>query len=241
MPAERYYSDTPLKVNDRLHLDGSEHHHLAHVMRAKAGDHVEVVNGRGVLAIAQVEAIGRRDAELTVIESRLQPPSQCHVIIAQAIPRPNRLDMILEKGTELGMGKLILFPGKRSERKHLNEKQLQRAKGVMVAAMKQCGRLYLPELQCVGSLLEAVAAPQRLFGDIDPAALPLIKVAEKLSLMENIVFFVGPESGFTDEEHDLLRHKISAIGVKLHRNILRTDTASITALAILDQFFLEFQ
>jgi 16S rRNA (uracil1498-N3)-methyltransferase len=204
-------------------------------MRTKAGDRVEVVNGQGILATAQVEQIDKKLAQLHIDGISSEPKDPFEIILAQAIPRINRLDTILEKGTELGMTQIWLFPGDCSERKELNENQLKRAKGILIAAMKQCGRLWVPQILEKPSLKkwDELGYPA-YFGDVKPSAKPFAAVLKESRPKDGVIFFTGPESGFSEGEEKILE-KLGAMGVKLHSNILRTDTASLVALTLLSQ------
>ncbi len=241
MPAERYYIGTPLEMDAALALEGQEFHHLAHVMRAKENETIEVVNGLGTLAEATIERLEKKRALLRVHSIRNTSAPDFEVILAQAIPRLNRLDFIVEKGTELGMTQLWLYPGVLSERKSLTEHQLERLQAVAIAAMKQCGSLHLPKIASK-SALEAWTAQDfpLFFGDTAPEA-PLFKKQWKGDPQgKGIIFVVGPESGLTIPEMEHLR-QMGGIGVKLHRHILRTDTAALAALTLINHsssFFL---
>ena len=231
MPAERFFLEQDLLKGARINLEGAELHHLS-VMRMKSGDGLELVNGRGVLAKAIVETIDKKKSCLLIQDVKISQTPKNEVILAQAIPRLNRLDYIVEKGTELGMTQLWLFPGHLSERKALTPQQKERVRSLSIAAMKQSGRLFLPKMSEM-PVLEKWAIPDctTYFGDVEPAA-PLLDAVWKDNL--KILFFIGPEAGFTSQEIALFK-KMNAKGVKLSRHVLRTDTAAITALAILEQ------
>lgn len=230
MPAERFFAKGELSEGAELFLDGTEFHHFAHVMRGNAGDRIELVNGMGYLAEAEVKALEKKKGARLLINSvKYENPPVRQITLMQAVPRPNRLDFILEKGTELGMTEIILFPGERSERKSFTESQLERMEAQIIAALKQCGRLWLPKLTFGESIEKWKKGDYKLFfGDVDPAA-PLLKAQVNAA---NCAFVVGPESGFTDKETTQLKN-LGAIGVSLNTHILRTDTAALAALAIL--------
>ena len=225
MPVDRYYYSGQLDEGSSITLEGSEHHHLTHVLRGKPGDTIEVINGQGSLAEATIEAVSKRSATLIINREVKQPPDEQTITIIQAIPRMNRLDTIVEKGTELGMTNLLLWPSERSERKDLNEQQIQRLQQVAISAMKQCGRLYLPKIEFI-SKIEKKTCPV-YFGDTNPEA-PWFTP----QFTDEIIFVIGPESGLTGTEEEILRN-LGAVGVKLHKNILRTDTAPLVALTLI--------
>ncbi len=236
MPDNRFYSDSPLLEDSTVVLQGTEFHHLVNVMRAREGDAVEIVNGRGDLATAKISNLAKKSAALLVHSVNHSPESNVKLILAQAVPRMNRLDFIIEKGTELGMTELLLFPGETSERKKLTEDQVGRMQSVVISAMKQCGRLYLPRIELRPLLSKwSKIEGNAFFGDILPEAPPFAEVLRNQARTNDLIFFVGPESGFTDAEIAILVG-LGARGVKLHENILRTDTASLAALAIASQY-----
>lgn len=237
MPAERFFLEVGSFIQgEELSLEELEYHHLVHVMRARSGDKVQIVNGRGALADASVTRIEKKKAQLHVKEVMLVPEPTTHVILAQAMPRANRLDFILEKGTELGMTQLWLFPGVLSEKKNFTEHQIERMRSVTIAAMKQCGRLHLPCIMIKPPLAQwKPLSCQGWFGDLLPTAPWLVDLLEKGPIPKELLFFIGPESGFTPNETAILQ-KLGVKGVKLHSNILRTDTAALVALSVLAQF-----
>lgn len=240
MPAERYFIDTLLKTHDRQELTGTEFHHLIHVMRTRKGDAIELVNGQGTLAQARVLDIAKDKALLKVEEAFQESEHCCRLILAQALPKSNRLDFILEKGTELGVDSFWLFPGHHSGKKECYPSQLERARTITIASMKQCGRLYLPSLYFQPSIdqWKKFTDMHIFFGDLDPKA-PLFEMAwKKLTPSSHpAVFITGPEGGFSQEEVGFLKD-LGAVGVKLHGNTLRTETASLMALSLLSHWLL---
>lgn len=117
MPHNRFFIDAPLNKGDTVLLLDDEAHHLMRVMRTPAGAVVELVNGRCVLASARVVKMDKKSVWLLVEEQHTTPYPSTPIILCQALPRFNRLEFIVEKGTELGMTELWLFPGDLSEKK----------------------------------------------------------------------------------------------------------------------------
>jgi 16S rRNA (uracil1498-N3)-methyltransferase len=223
MPHDRFFVDSPFHAQQCLELR-EEAKHLK-VMRIRPGEVIELVNGRNQLARARL--VNPQLVEILSIEGR---PSPFPVILCQAIPRLNRFDTIVEKGTELGMTELWLFPGALSEKKNV---PLERAKKIAISAMKQCGRLDLPGIKLKPPIFQWDALPYpAYFGDISETAPPFLSVLQK---DEGICFIVGPEAGFTPEEENHLKN-IGAQGVKLHPWILRTDTAPLAALSLISAY-----
>jgi 16S rRNA (uracil1498-N3)-methyltransferase len=231
MPHARYFSPHSLNIADIVKLSSDEEKHLLKVMRTTPGDHVEIVNGQGILA----SAVLQKDGQLKIGNIFYQEPSKTKIIIAQAITKSNKLDIILEKGTELGMDELWLFPGDLSEKTEISQTLMTRLESIAISAMKQSGRLYVPKI-ILKEPLKKWKAPLDLpgyFGDVNPKATPFAKVWDKNSF----IFLIGPEKGFSRNEEEILI-KLNAKGVKLHSNILRTETAPITLLSIASHLML---
>jgi 16S rRNA (uracil1498-N3)-methyltransferase len=229
MPVNRYFVDANFKDGAPVELVGQEHHHLIHVMRSQVGDQVELVNGKGGLASATVIKMGRREAVLEVNLASQHLNREFQLILGQASVRANRLDFILEKGTELGMSELWLFPADRSEKIKITESQLERMHHVMIAAMKQCGRLYLPRLVVCDHFSKWKQFDGLVcFGDLHCSR----KDAIDWQNQSRILFLVGPEGGFSPNEEACLA-KMGAQGLKLHDNILRAETAALAGLSII--------
>jgi len=237
MPKERFFFEQPLRENEIISISQDEFHHLVNVMRAKVKDRIEIVNGMGELATGSVQTIEKKQATLLIEEVKQEAEAPFQIILAQSIPRPNRLDFILEKGTELGMTEIWLFPGKHSERKEFKGNQLDRMHSILVSAMKQCGRLHLPKILIKPELenWKGLEYPA-FFGDVEALAPHFIDAFKKENFdrlaSKGVIFFIGPETGFSDSETAKLRN-LNVKGVKLNGNILRTDTAAIVALALI--------
>lgn len=241
MPIERYFLEEELNEGEAYSLTDGEFHHLFRVVRARCNDEVEVVNGRGILARAVITDIAKDRAKLTISQRLNVQSFQQQLILVQGLPKLNRLDFILEKGTELGVDQFILFPGELSIKKEFSYHQHERARAITIAAMKQCGRLFLPQVVLSSPLDEWKKPTQgRLFyGDTNPDALPFEKVwKEGRTDLFPLMFVVGPESGLSHDEEEKLK-SLGAFGVKIHPNILRTDTAALAALALVSHWLME--
>lgn len=227
MPHNRFYLDAPL--HDTVTLSGDEFHHLS-VMRTKAGDEIELINGKGQLARARVTSLKKRDADLEVLEVKIEKPKP-PLILAQGLPRMNHLEWIIEKGTELGATSFWIFPGLLSEKKELSPSQATRLQSLSIAAMKQCGRLDLPTIEIKPALAQwKPVQGTLLFGSLDEDAPYLWKLPKPLA--SPVILFIGPESGFDAREEATLK-SLDAKGVRLNSNTLRTETASISALSLI--------
>ena len=233
MPNERYYIDETLSLDLSVNLKGTEFHHLARVMRSQMGDAVELINGKGVLAEGVITSLDKNSAVIRLEKISEEKNLPTKIILAQALPKINRLDFILEKGTELGVDEFWLFPGQQSIKKDFSENQMERAKAITIAAMKQCGRLTLPPVKLLPTLNQWTNFENNcFFGDIHTHAPLFLDAWKPLESKASLTFFIGPESGWSLNEINLFK-KQDVTGVKLHDHILRTDTASLVALSLI--------
>ncbi len=226
MPADRFFIDSPLNPSS-LDLSGTEFHHLAHVMRLRPGQKLELVNGQGAFAEAEVLAIHRDHAELKILSHTTSLPPPHSLILSLAMTRPSALEWTVEKATELGVTHLWIFPGEKSDKPTLSPSQESRLRTILVSALKQCGRLFLPTLDIRPPLSEWTPPTGSLFfGDLSPQAPHL-----KGPFSDPVIFFMGPEKGFSPAELEILTHTFHAQGISLHENTLRAETAALSALS----------
>jgi len=170
MPSERFYLDADLS-SGTLCLQGAEFHHLAHVMRIRVGEEIELVNGRGALATARVTALSKQVATVVLLSVSQTPLPKPHLLLAVALMRPSKLEELIEKCTELGADAFWLYPAQHSDRRDLSLHQWERLTHIAIAAMKQCGRLDLPPLKMFARLEDLFDAPYSyFFGDTRPQA-----------------------------------------------------------------------
>ena len=149
MPIDRFYSKELFVQKEYLFIEGAELHHMAHVMRVKEKEVIELVNGRGELAKGRVVSIQKSKAEVCLEEVQSYPLPKGKLILAQAALRFSKLKLIVEKGTELAATAFFFYQGDKSEKGKVD---LEKLHMVSVGAMKQCGRLYLPDFQLFPSL-----------------------------------------------------------------------------------------
>ncbi|MBN1914775.1 MAG: 16S rRNA (uracil(1498)-N(3))-methyltransferase [Parachlamydiales bacterium] len=230
MPINRFYIDKPLREGDTISLFGTEFHHLQ-VMRLIVNDTIEFIDGKNNVASARILSISKEEAICSVLQVLSYPPPPQKIILFQAIPKQNRLDAIVEKTVELGVSKIVFFPGDLSEKKNLSPSLLERLQTIAISAMKQCGRFDLPSLIFIPSLTSCSPQGECFFGDTRKKSISFHNYLSSQN-KESISLFIGPEKGFSPEEIIFLEKKILAQGISLSSYVLRTDTASIAAVAI---------
>jgi len=225
MPENRFFLNKPLQNGISVELEDEEFHHLK-VMRCSIGDQVELVNGKNQLGVAQVTQLDKHKAILHIIELQEHPTPKRKIILALSYLRPKNLDLVIEKGTELGATAFWLFPGQRSEKDSLTPNQLERLQHLAISALKQCGRLDLPEIIQMPELKSWKTPPPGELYWGDPKSTTPFKPTTATT------FFIGPEKGFSKEEENILQSTFHAKGITLNPNVLRAETAALCAIAL---------
>lgn len=223
----RFFLKEDFQNSKTVYLQEDEHHHLSKVMRVHEGDNIELVNGLGQLAEAEVVKIEKNKTLLQIKSLKTYKRDSQQITIAVAFMRPSKLEYIIEKATELGADRFILFPADLSTQDSLSNEKIQRLENIIISALKQCKRLFLPSLEIRLSLEEILTLKEKIyFGDLKEDHLSAIP-----ELSDNTIFITGPESGFSKNENELLQKK--AIGIRINPNVLRAETAPIVALSLL--------
>ena len=240
MPHNRYFISQDLHSKMHVELRETEHHHLCRVMRQQEGEEVELINGKGALAIGTISKLSPKSAVIELTDVKVESPKNNSCILALAYLKPSHLEFALEKATEIGVDTFWLFPGQRSEKKTLSENQLLRLETITISAMKQCGRLYLPKIEIKKTVSSCdIGKSFALFGDVEQDAQAFETIRQSLKGQKEIILFIGPESGFSDHELTHLRSK-HAMGVHFLSNTLRAETAAIVGSTLIQEAQFEF-
>ncbi len=206
-------------------LPKEEHHHLIHVLRAKKGDPLLLINGFGQGAEGTLVACNATQATVQIHSLIEEPLSQ--ITIAMGMSLFSHLQWAIEKGTELGVASFWIFPGERSAKMNLSAQQKERLQKLSISAMKQSGRLTLPEILLKEPLTmwKRQKATMQFFADPRPSA-PFLWAGEH-SLSTPIVLYIGPEGGWSPNERLHLEDVQKAKPVRLYTHILRAETAVV--------------
>ncbi|QIN78806.1 RsmE family RNA methyltransferase [Rubrobacter marinus] len=221
----RVFSDVRLSAGDGLRLPAEEAHHLFKVLRARAGETIEVVDGAGRLFLAELGE-GR---EAVVVEEGSGPADEGAVTLYQAVPKGRHMDLVVEKATELGVGAIVPLSTEHGVvRLDRSDGKVERWRRVALAAARQSRRLRVPEVREAVPFAEAVE-------EVGAAGV-LLHNGRDLPPLESAVgdgavsLFVGPEGGFGEGELDLAAKKgVGLASIGPFR--LRSETAGMVAVA----------
>lgn len=211
---KRFFHPGTLSLKDTITLSKEEQHHARRVIRIQDGDEIEIVNGKGFLAVG---LFGDR----IKITSLTFHPNERRKILIQAMPELAHLEMIIQKCTEIGIDEFWIFPSHKSKLQKISENKQKRLQGICISAMKQCGRLHLPPINYFPQLEKLPSPPKNLYIADFAGTKPSTDTSQ------NKAIFVGPESGFTEKERAYITNHLSAKPIRLCKNILRCETAAI--------------
>ena len=239
----RFFIDQSTEVDSKVIISGNDYNHLKNSLRLNLGDRVILSDGYGFDMEAEIIDFSEDEAELKVLtKEKSDVESKLKVWLAQGLPKKSKMDLIVEKATEIGFAGLIPLETKRTIVKYNHKKKDKKHKRwqrVAEAAAKQSGRSVIPEIDQFYNSENL----KKLKDDFDYVLL-LWEDEEKLSLKKffaeyqvndqaSILVIIGPEGGFSETEVNNFKEGLDAKVITLGPRILRTETAGITALTAL--------
>lgn len=219
-------------------IEGEDVKHISKVLRCKIGEKLEVCDKDNSEYVCEITNIDKGQVDLEILEKKdIKRESDLKVKLYQGLPKSTKMEMILQKLTEVGVDEIILVSTKRSVVKVEDKKEgkkLERWERIIYEAAKQSKRGKIPTLKGILSFNEALEDMKNNDMNICPyenEKTVSIKSAIKDANIGNIGIFVGPEGGFEEEEIEILQNIGSKV-VSLGPRILRTETASVVASSI---------
>ena len=220
-------------AGETVELSADESHHALDVLRLTDGVDVEVFDGAGNSAEGTLRLHGRKKADVNILHRRkAERRPEPLIELAFAVPKGKRLDWLLEKTTELGAARLqpVVF-----ERGVAKTAPSSRWRSACIAAAKQCGADFLPEIAEARKLpdfLADVEADIMILGDAS-GEISIPTAIKEWSSGKRIVILIGPEGGLTDDETaSAVRAGFSPI--RLGNLVLRVETAAVAMLAAIN-------
>jgi 16S rRNA (uracil1498-N3)-methyltransferase len=243
----RFYIPADLWNPERLILDETESHHALDVLRMREGSKAVLFNGAGAEITAELVSLKKNGLEFKPIHVARTPPLSCQITLGQAVPKGKNMDLIIQKGTELGASTIVPLLSERTVVQCDAEegtRKLEKWRSVAIEAAKQCGQNWLPTIQ-------APVTPKAFFGSLgrydlmliaslQPGALHLKALLREFGdkLPTRVLVLVGPEGDFTPAEIALARSH-GCRPITLGPIVLRTETAALYCLSVLNYELLQ--
>jgi 16S rRNA (uracil1498-N3)-methyltransferase len=242
MRLTRVHVAGPLASGQRVRLEGSAASHITRVLRLRVGAALIVFDGAGGEYESSIDKAHGGEVIVAIgARAGSERESPLPLTLAQGISRGERMDLVVQKATELGVSHLVPVLTERSVVRltaQQSDRKVNHWRAVVVAACEQCGRNRLPTVAApapLGEFLEGNAGPggdTRLL--LSPAGTATLNDVPRPGA--GVTVLVGPEGGLTDEEEQAA---IAAgyTALRLGPRVLRTETAAIAVLALLQRQF----
>lgn len=240
----RFYVETPIvETGVTVTLSAEESAHAARVLRLRPGEEVRLLDDANLWE-AVLESVDPKDTIAKVTALCPSPEAPAQAVLFQGLPKADKLELIAQKGTELGMWELWPVEMERSvakaDKADKADKKRERLSRIALEAAKQSGRAHVPR---VASTIPFAKALNRLDAfDLvlvaweEEHSLPMsqavAKYAAQHGVPKRVMIVIGPEGGISQREWEQLKEH-GAVSVTLGRRILRTETAGLCALSVL--------
>ena len=233
MRINRFFHRSPLKPEQTVDLDKDVSAHIHRVLRLKESQEIELFNGDGQNYQASILNSGKTVTVKILRQSPADNESALKIHLGQAISRGERMDFTLQKAVELGVNEITPIISERVQFR-MNEKRMEKKikhwQKIIESACEQSGRAYVPTLHSAKTLdnwLTEGSSSGFLF--VPKAKMTLMEIGKQTSIR----LLVGPEGGLSDQEVDLALNNPAFSAVNLGPRILRTETAALAAISIL--------
>ncbi|MDB5083862.1 MAG: hypothetical protein JWN30_748 [Bacilli bacterium] len=251
---QRYFVEPGLWGKEDLQIRGDDAAHIAKVMRMSAGDTIIVCNNLGRAVQAELLEVhpGAVTARIIAEDERQSEPDKCQLTLVQALPKGDKLEYIVQKGTEIGVNKFALMETERTIVQYGSskaERKLERLRKIAKEAAEQSHRRRIPVIEPpkpFSRFVSSVSEFDAVFLCYEGQGLPglrstLSPFAAKLNTGSaaalqtplSIAICIGPEGGLSVAEVSHAQTAPNVFVVTLGQRVLRTETAGIVAAAVI--------
>lgn len=243
----RFYHPEQISSPCRIILTEEASNHLARVLRLKVQDSILIFNGDEYDYHGTIQSIDKKKVAINIETKTLNICNpKIHISLIQSLTSKEKIDMIFQKSTELGISSLQLIDSERSNFRipsHKKDSRLEHLKKVIISACEQSGRSKIP------SINNRIIS----FNDLEKSDINTLKFIldpqadqslgkinfNKIENIEDILLLIGPEGGFTSSEI-IIANKLGFQSINLGKRILRTETASLAMLSAIHMLFGDF-
>ena len=213
-------------------LLSKEHtHYVANVMRLKRGSNLNFFNKDGEW-LSEIIFLDRDRIEVKFLNKVKESSKLSNIELAICLVKKSPMEIILQKATELGVSKIIPIVSERTEVKEIN---FERANKIVVEATEQSNQLIPPEISEVTKLKDFLknldSSSKLLFADVNSKDNLKSKVLEEAKTLSVLI---GPEGDFSPSERELILVNSNVVSFTISKNILRSDTAVISAISLIN-------
>ena len=230
----RLFFAKSLSLNLSSKLNKSQSHYLAKVMRAKVGESFSLFNQSGEWE-AKINEILKGIVEFTVLKKLREKDNEKDIWLAFTPIKSNFFSFMIQKATELGVTKFIPIITDRTIVRKINYERIEK---IIIEASEQSNRIKVPKVEKVQNLNSFLEKNNNkiniIFGDLNTENQNLDPKIKKEN--KPICIIIGPEGDFTESEREQILNFKDVQSLKINNNILRTETAAISAISIVNYF-----
>jgi len=237
MRLTRIYVPEPLKAGSEITLPAQAGEHLARVLRLEAGARIVMFDGNGGEYAGEIASTGKLVRARVLRHDPIERESPLDITLLQGVARGERMDLIVQKATELGVARIVPVLAERSVVKidaKRRERKREHWQAIVIAACEQCGRNRVPAVHDAVPLGDALQLlPEGGMRCLLAADAPdTLAQAAVRAAGAKLVLLIGPEGGLADGEQKYAQAN-GFISCRLGPRIMRTETAGLAALAAL--------
>lgn len=235
----RFYVPPECVSGGKIIIRGDELHHARDVMRLAADDEITVFDGTGKEYRGIIREIDKGQMVIAIEETLERKTVGCGLTLIQALPKFDKMDLIVEKATELGVERIMPVVTERTIVRPDTKKEslkVERWRKIALIAAKQCGRSTMPEVSGITGFEASLKALDDTEVKIMPCLYGGTKALKEVlrgRKVKSAAVFIGPEGDFTKREVKEAK-AIGAIPVSLGNEVLRSETAAICTLSVLN-------
>ena len=231
----RLYFPDKIQSDLSSHLTNEQTHYVKDVMRLKIGDKLSIFNTQGEWSAA-IESYEKNGAKIKIMEKVRDKDNEKNIWLAFSPIKQNPLNLVIQKGTELGVQKFIPIL---SDRTIVREVNIERIKKIIVEASEQSNRISVPEINKPDSLKNFLSIfPKNgclIFCDINSNQNNLKNIFEK-KVDGPMCILIGPEGDFSENERKMIIDHNQTYSISLAKNILKAETAALSAITIVNHY-----
>lgn len=236
-------------LTDSITINGGDANHLARALRARRGDRITAVDGAGNCAVVELIDFDKETITARRVSDIKKIVAEKKFILADCLPKQNRFDNIIEKATELGISEIRPLISERTIARpggSRAEVKLERWRRIAKESAEQCARDTIPTIENISTLDDWLKEISPLADNTlllfcweqeQSTTVREVLSSYRASGGENIIVLIGPEGGFSDREvHAII--SAGGVSVTLGDRILKTDTAAVSVLAMINYEFM---
>jgi len=232
----RFFITTDQIHGSQIVIYGEDVRHIATVLRMKRGDSLVLCDGYGLEYEVKIIQVDREEIMTEIISKAQREPIGPNVMLGLGLPKADKMELIIQKATELGVASIVPLVTERTIVKLRDEqKRIARWQRICREAAMQSNRCSIPQIESILSLRDFLATNKPLELALlawEEGTQPIKAVLQKHRQAKKIIAIIGPEGGFSLAEAEMARTNGYNL-VRLGANILRTETAALTVLSMI--------